>query len=138
MEGGNVRGGWIFFFKINKRASTFIREMRVLGINYEESLFNFLHFSWLFCSFSIHNIFYGTPFNYKTQNRTKKIFLKIKQPKIVILPFSDIILIDNGSMAHWEFLSWFQSWLSCMPTGVKGVSKNPQKYFINKSVELFR
>ena len=29
VEGGNVRGGWIFFFKINKRASTFIREMRV-------------------------------------------------------------------------------------------------------------
>ena len=29
VEGGNVRGGWNFFFKINKRASTFIREMRV-------------------------------------------------------------------------------------------------------------
>ena len=29
----------------------------------------------------------------------KKKFLKIKQPKVAILPFSDIILIDNGSMA---------------------------------------
>ena len=29
VEGGNVRGGWIFFFKINKRDFTFIREMRV-------------------------------------------------------------------------------------------------------------
>ena len=29
MKGGNVRGGWNFFFKINKRDSTFIREMRV-------------------------------------------------------------------------------------------------------------
>ena len=28
VEGGNVPGGWIFF-KINKRDSTFIREMRV-------------------------------------------------------------------------------------------------------------
>ena len=27
VEGGNVRGGWIFYFKINKRDSTFIREM---------------------------------------------------------------------------------------------------------------
>ena len=25
-----MRGGWIFFFKMNKRDSTFIREMRVL------------------------------------------------------------------------------------------------------------
>ena len=30
VEGGFLRGGWIFFFKITKRASTFIREMRVL------------------------------------------------------------------------------------------------------------
>ena len=30
VEGGNVRGGQNFFFKINKRASTFIREMRVV------------------------------------------------------------------------------------------------------------
>ena len=30
VEGRNVRGGWIFFFKINKRDSTFIREMRVI------------------------------------------------------------------------------------------------------------
>jgi hypothetical protein len=29
VEVGNVRGGWIFFSKIDKRASTFIREMRV-------------------------------------------------------------------------------------------------------------
>ena len=33
VEGGkkeiNKRGGWIFFFKMNKRDSTFIREMRV-------------------------------------------------------------------------------------------------------------
>ena len=29
IEGGNVCGGWNFFFKINKRDSTFIREMRV-------------------------------------------------------------------------------------------------------------
>ena len=29
VEGGNVRGGWIFRFKINKRVFTFIREMRV-------------------------------------------------------------------------------------------------------------
>ena len=27
-----MRGGWNFFFKINKRASTFIREMRVHGV----------------------------------------------------------------------------------------------------------
>ena len=30
VEGGNVRGGWIFRFKINKRVFTFIREMRVV------------------------------------------------------------------------------------------------------------
>ena len=29
VEGGNVCGGWIFFFRINWRDSTFIREMRV-------------------------------------------------------------------------------------------------------------
>ena len=29
VEVGNECGGWIFFFKINKRDSTFIREMRV-------------------------------------------------------------------------------------------------------------
>ena len=40
--------------------------------------------------------------------------------------------------AHWEILSWFQPWLSCMPTGVPGMSKNPQKYFTYKSVELLR
>ena len=31
MEGGNVRGGWIIFFKISKHDFTFIREMRVLS-----------------------------------------------------------------------------------------------------------
>ena len=39
--------------------------------------------------------------------------------------------------SHWEFLSWFQPWLSCTPTGVPGVSKNPQKYFTNKSDVLW-
>ena len=29
VEGGNVHGRWIFFFKISKRDFTFIREMRV-------------------------------------------------------------------------------------------------------------
>ena len=29
VEGGNVHGGWIFFFKISKRDFAFIREMRV-------------------------------------------------------------------------------------------------------------
>ena len=32
VEGGNVRGGWNFFFKINKHDSTFIRDMRVDGL----------------------------------------------------------------------------------------------------------
>ena len=43
-----------------------------------------------------------------------------------------------GAAAHWEFLSLFQPWLSCMLTGVPRVSKNPQKYSTNKSVELLR
>ena len=30
-----MRGGWIFFFKIHKRASMFIREMRVMFIELE-------------------------------------------------------------------------------------------------------
>ena len=42
------------------------------------------------------------------------------------------------NLAHWEFMSWFQPWLSCMPTGMPELSKNPQKYFTNKSVELLR
>ena len=40
MESGNVHGEWNFFSKINKRDSTFIREMRVPeNFSYEKVLF---------------------------------------------------------------------------------------------------
>ena len=40
---------------------------------------------------------------------------------------------NNIFLDMYEFLGWFQPWLSCTPTGVSRVLKNQKKCYTNKS-----